>query len=94
MVVENLRPALLMRIDAIAKEAAALERGAIGFLQTSAANSVRTYAMEKADLSDASRQELLSFLSGSEEYVPQKGSCRSCEESKREGPPGQRGGAV
>ena len=39
------------------------------------ASLLRNLAIEKADLSDASRQELLAFLSGSQEqgYVPQSG---------------------
>merc|ERR1719498_9241 len=46
-----------------------------GFLQTGAAQVVRNIAMEKATLSDSSRQELLSFLSGTEneEYAPASG---------------------
>merc|ERR1712079_623482 len=52
------------------------EAGMAGsFLQTTAASSLRRFAMEKADLPDETRQELLSFLSGkdSEEYAPQSG---------------------
>merc|ERR1719442_285084 len=45
------------------------------FLQTDAANLIRKFAMEKADVSDSARQELLAFLSGTQEegYVPQSG---------------------
>merc|ERR1719424_2560807 len=45
------------------------------FLQTTAANVVRRWVMEKAEVSDEKRQELLSFLSGqqSEGYVPASG---------------------
>jgi len=63
-------------LAAIAKAVAALEKGAAGsFLQTPSARLVRSWAMEKADLPDQSRQELLSFLSGTQEegYVPQSG---------------------
>jgi chromosome segregation ATPase len=62
-------------IAALAKATAAIEKGATGFLQSNAANIVRTLAMEKATLPDASREELLSFLSGTqaEGYVPQSG---------------------
>jgi chromosome segregation ATPase len=62
-------------IAALAKATAAIEKGATGFLQTNDANIVRTLAIEKATLADASREELLSFLSGTqaEGYVPQSG---------------------
>lgn len=62
-------------IAALAKATAAIEKGVTGFLQTSAASLLRTIAIEKVDLPDASRQELLAFLSGSSEngYVPQSG---------------------
>merc|ERR1719499_2222055 len=45
------------------------------FLQTTAALLLRRFAMEKADLPDETRQELLSFLSGkdSDGYAPQSG---------------------
>jgi hypothetical protein len=45
------------------------------FLQTGEANLVRKFVMEKANIPDMSRQELLSFLSGTQEesYVPQSG---------------------
>mmetsp|Transcript_103485 Transcript_103485/g.298031 ORF Transcript_103485/g.298031 Transcript_103485/m.298031 type:complete len:723 (+) Transcript_103485:54-2222(+) len=63
-------------IAAIEKAVAALEKGVTGgFLQTTAASVVRNYAMEKADIPDESRQELLAFLSGTQGtgYVPQSG---------------------
>merc|ERR1719284_28994 len=49
--------------------------GAGAFLQTSAASVLRKFAMEQADMADATRQELLSFLSGAQAqgYVPQSG---------------------
>jgi len=45
------------------------------FLQTQAASRIRTFVMEKAELPDATREELLSFLSGGsdQKYVPQSG---------------------
>merc|ERR1719458_474655 len=45
------------------------------FLQTTAASLLRRFTMEKADLPDETRQELLSFLSGkdSDGYAPQSG---------------------
>jgi len=63
-------------IAAILKATAALDKGMAGaFLQTPSAGLVRTYAMERAELPDSTRQELLSFLSGSSgsEYAPQSG---------------------
>jgi len=63
-------------IAAIKKAIAALETGlAGGFLQTPEAGRVRSYALEKADIPDSSRQELLAFLSGSQgsDYAPQSG---------------------
>jgi len=67
---------LKTNIAAVAKAVDALEKGAAGaFLQTTAANLVRSFAMEKANLPDSTRQELLSFLSGTEGegYSPQSG---------------------
>jgi hypothetical protein len=45
------------------------------FLQTTAASTLRKFVMEQAEMADAQRQELLSFLSGAESqgYVPQSG---------------------
>jgi len=63
-------------IAALTKAIAAIEKGMVGgFLQSGAANILRTYFMEKAEMSDDSRQELLVFLSGthSSGYVPQSG---------------------
>jgi chromosome segregation ATPase len=63
-------------LAALAKAIPAVEQGMKGsFLQTSSATILRRYAMEKADLPDETRQELLAFLSGSNsvEYEPQSG---------------------
>lgn len=63
-------------LAALAKAIPAIEHGMAGaFLQTSAALTVRTFAMEKAELPDETRQELLAFLSGthSQGYAPQSG---------------------
>jgi chromosome segregation ATPase len=63
-------------IDALKKATAAVSGGVgAAFIQTKAANLVRQFAMEKAEMSDETRQLLLSFLSGStnEGYVPQSG---------------------
>jgi len=62
-------------LSALTAAIAALEKGMGGaFLQTNAANIVRRFAMEKAQMADETRQELLSFLSGSQPaagYIPQ-----------------------
>eukprot|EP00429_Kryptoperidinium_foliaceum_P092445 CAMPEP_0176201704 /NCGR_PEP_ID=MMETSP0121_2-20121125/9702_1 /TAXON_ID=160619 /ORGANISM="Kryptoperidinium foliaceum, Strain CCMP 1326" /LENGTH=528 /DNA_ID=CAMNT_0017540587 /DNA_START=42 /DNA_END=1624 /DNA_ORIENTATION=+ len=67
---------LVTNIAALGKAVAALEKGATGgFLQTQSASLVRSYVMERAELPDESRQEVLAFLSGSQAqgYVPQSG---------------------
>merc|ERR1719507_2857936 len=63
-------------LAALAKAIPAVEQGMKGsFLQTSSAQVLRRYTMEKADLPDETRQELLAFLSGSSatDYDPQSG---------------------
>merc|ERR1719162_121552 len=63
-------------LAALAKAIPAIEKGMTGsFLQTTEASMVRRFAMERADLPDATREELLSFLSGGQDqkYVPQSG---------------------
>jgi len=63
-------------ISALTAATRAIEKGMSGaFLQTTAANVVRRWVMEKAEVSDEKRQELLSFLSGqqSEGYAPASG---------------------
>jgi len=63
-------------LKALSGAIAAISKGSgAAFIQTKAANLVRNYAMDKAEMSDETRQLLLSFLSGSdsEEYVPQAG---------------------
>merc|ERR1719190_151748 len=65
-----------MNLAALEKAIAAVETGVAGsFLQTNAANMLKQFAMEKADIPDAARQELLAFLSGTQDqgYVPQSG---------------------
>merc|ERR1712008_111931 len=50
---------------AVAKAITALENGiGAGFLQTRAAQDLRTFVMNKADVEDVDRQVLVSFLSG------------------------------
>merc|ERR1719282_1647291 len=63
-------------IAALEKAIPLIEKGMGGsFLQTPAASTVKAYAMEKADLPDNTREELLAFLSGSSDqsYVPRSG---------------------
>merc|ERR1719414_724057 len=63
-------------IAALEKAIPLIEKGMVGsFLQTPAASTVKAYAMEKADLPDNTREELLAFLSGTHEqsYVPRSG---------------------
>jgi len=51
-------------IAAVKKAVASLEKGVAGsFLQTAEANLVKRYAMERAEVPDSIRQELLAFLS-------------------------------
>jgi len=67
---------LKTNVAALGKAIGALEKGAGGaFLQTSEANVIKNFAMEKANLADQTREELLSFLSGgdSDGYAPQSG---------------------
>jgi hypothetical protein len=54
------------------KAIAAIEKGATGFLQTSAANTLRRLTIDM-DLSTVDRDVLSSFLSSGEGYVPQSG---------------------
>jgi len=61
-------------LAALAKAIPAIETGMAGaFLQTTEATSLKQFAMEKADIPDEMRQEVLSFLSGKGEYAPQSG---------------------
>ncbi|CAK0855898.1 unnamed protein product [Prorocentrum cordatum] len=61
-------------ISAIAAAVAAIEKGmGASFLQSSSANLIRTYAMEKANMRDADRQHLLAFLSSAASYAPKSG---------------------
>jgi len=67
---------LKTNLAALGKAIPAIEKGMMGsFLQTNAAKTLRSFVMEKADIPDASRQEVLAFLSSddSNTYVPQSG---------------------
>merc|ERR1719324_879786 len=62
-------------LDALTKALAAIEKGMAGeFLQTSAAQILRKLSVAKTDMVDMDRQELVAFLSGSQqdgaEYAP------------------------
>jgi len=61
-------------LAALAKAIPAIESGMAGaFLQTTEASNLKRFAMEKADISDETREEVLAFLSGKGEYAPQSG---------------------
>jgi len=59
-------------LAALVKATTAIEKGMGGFLQTSAAATLRNLA-SKLDMMDADRQDLVAFLSGSSEYAPASG---------------------
>merc|ERR1712156_1362390 len=59
---------------ALAKAIPAIEGGMGGaFLQTTAAYNLKRFTMEKAEIPDETREEVLAFLSGRGEYAPQSG---------------------
>merc|ERR1719367_1404579 len=61
-------------LAALAKAIPAIEGGMAGaFLQTADANNLKRFTMEKAEIPDETRQEVLAFLSGRAEYAPQSG---------------------
>mmetsp|Transcript_18419 Transcript_18419/g.43290 ORF Transcript_18419/g.43290 Transcript_18419/m.43290 type:complete len:725 (+) Transcript_18419:56-2230(+) len=63
-------------LAALAKAISAIDKGITGgFLQTGAAAVLRKFTMEKANLPDDSREELLAFLSSAQGagYVPKSG---------------------
>merc|ERR1719264_1551379 len=63
-------------LAAVNKATAAISNGMAGsFMQTGAANVLRTFVSAKRDMLDADRQELLSFLSGEQggSYAPASG---------------------
>merc|ERR1719412_2693714 len=63
-------------IAAAGKAVAAIEKGMAGsFLQTNSAQLLKNILLTKHDLlMEDDRQDVLSFLSGSDEYAPQSGS--------------------
>jgi len=62
-------------IASLAGAITAIEKGMTGFLQTEAAQRLKRTIMNLKDLTDFDRDEVVSFLSGtqSEEYAPQSG---------------------
>jgi len=63
-------------IAALKKAVAAIEAGtSTAFLQSRAAGLIKNFALDRAEISDSNRQELLAFLSGSSssDYAPQSG---------------------
>jgi chromosome segregation ATPase len=65
---------LSTNIAAVGKAIKALDAGVAGsFLQSAAAATLRAALQAKAVTLDADRQEILAFLSGSQEYAPQSG---------------------
>merc|ERR1719411_2169251 len=61
-------------LAALAKAIPAIESGMAGaFLQTAEASNLKRFAMEKAEIPDETREEVLAFLSGKAEYAPQSG---------------------
>merc|ERR1740139_1800016 len=63
-------------IAALTKAVAALEKGAGGsFLQTTAAQSLRRFVVDKANIADIDRDTIMAFLQGgdAEGYAPQSG---------------------
>jgi len=59
-------------VAAMGKATAAIEKGMGGFLQTSAASTLKKL-VGKLDMQDADRQDMMAFLSGSTEYSPASG---------------------
>jgi len=59
-------------LAALGKATAAIAKGMGGFLQTSAASTLKKL-VGRLDLQDADRQDMMAFLSGSTEYAPASG---------------------
>merc|ERR1719305_1428024 len=61
-------------LGALEKAVAAIEKGAGGaFLQTQAAQSLKKIVLNKENMNDGDRGELVAFLSDREEYAPASG---------------------
>jgi peptidoglycan hydrolase CwlO-like protein len=62
-------------IASVTAATAAIEKGMVGsFLQTGAAQMLKNLVMGQTSLDEYDREELTSFLAGSQEYSPQSGS--------------------
>jgi len=64
---------LKTNLAGLGKAIAAIEKGMGGFLQTTSASMLKKMVMNKADMLDADRQDVLSFLSSDSEYAPASG---------------------
>jgi len=64
---------LKTNLAGLGKAIAAIEKGMGGFLQTTAASMLKKMVMNKADMLDADRQDVMSFLSSDSEYAPASG---------------------
>ena len=64
---------LKTNLAGLGKAIAAIEKGMAGFLQTSAASLLKKIVMNKGDMLDADRQDVLSFLSADSDYAPASG---------------------
>jgi hypothetical protein len=65
---------LKANLAALSKATAAIEKGMGGaFVQTNTASVLKKLVQKNENLADADREQVLSFLSGSEEYAPQGG---------------------
>merc|ERR1719379_3249863 len=69
-----LKAELDANLAALAKATSAIEKGMAGsFLQTSAAQILKKLVLAESSMAEYDREELTSFLSGSQEYAPQSG---------------------
>jgi len=64
---------LKTNLAAMAKAISAIEKGMGGFLQTTAASTLRNFALNTNKIADADRQDLLAFLSANSDYAPASG---------------------
>jgi len=60
-------------IAAMTKAIAALEKGMAGFIQTTAASSVKRIVLSRQSMAEVDRQDVLAFLSGDSQSAPQGG---------------------
>jgi len=64
---------LKTNLAGLGKAIAAIEKGMAGFLQTSTASLLKKIVMNKGDMLDADRQDVMSFLSSDSDYAPASG---------------------